>query len=582
MLREKANKDSGFQGMLMAACRESPLYWLNAFAWTFRQKQVDIITGSEVPITGPACHVPFISWVVQDEAVTAVMKCINEGDDINFEKSRDMGASWLLLAMCDWYFLFKDSANIGMASRKEDLVDKQGDMDSLIEKIRYIHRTLPGWMLPRMKDKFMFLHNLDYDTTLIGESTNADIGRGGRKTFYVVDEAAAIPNADRVEAALSANTACQIWASTPHGPNTQFHKRIKEGRGACVQLPWWRHPEKAHGAYQIQDEAGKVVWTSPWKKRQDEKFSRKTVAQEIEMDHGQSGDMFFDYTELTRHTQDHVCKPVKMGNLVWMSDMPVEDKYDMLAQYDPSDIEFIESYGKCPWKLWIPLGSDGRPNQNHTYAMGIDISNGSGGSNSVISVIAVDTGMIVAKFWSAYVSPEDLALVACSAGMWFGGAKPPAFMCWENNGPGGIFGRKVVYSGYPFFYRQRQDDTLSNTRSPRWGWHSNRARKEQVLGMYRDALGRDDIINPCVESLEECADYIYDPSGRLIPASIREEPSGGHELHGDHVIADALCWVAAQELPKHQHSPVRAPRGSYAWRVQKRKHSKHSSDPWRR
>ncbi len=580
-LRRLAEKDAGFRSMLLTACKVSPTFWINAFVWTYRQKEVGP-SGLEVPIMGNRAHVPFITWPVQDEAIELVYESIAKGEDVNFEKSRDMGATWLLLTIADQFFLFQNEVNIGAVSRKEELVDKGGDMDTLFEKIRYIHRLLPVWMRPRIRDRFMFLHNEDLNSTIAGESTNTEVGRGGRKTFYFVDEAAAITHAESVEASLSQNTPCQIWASTPHGPNTQFHQRIKQKKGKLIQLPWWRHPEKAAGAHQVRDPLGKIHWTSPWYERLPDKFSNKTIAQEVDMDHGQSGDMFFDYTELMRHRQDHVREPDSVGNIVWIEDMTETKRLEQLQSMDPSKMMFSTGARKTPWRLWCAL-IDGRPPQQWSYVAGIDISNGAGASNSVISILARETGQIVAKFWDAYTSPEELAMIAASAGVWFGGRTPPVFMCWENNGPGGIFGRKLVQGSainYPSFYRQRADNSTRNKKTPRWGWHSNQERKEVLLGMYRDAIGRDDIVVPCAESLDEAADYIYDGTGAVIPATIKEEPSGGRMLHGDHVIADALCWLAKQEFGRQEATPAAIPHGSYAWRRQHRKAKDRRKDPW--
>jgi len=218
------------------------------------------------------------------------------------------------------------------------------------------------------------------------------------------------------------------------------------------------------------------------------------------------------------------------------------------------------------WRFWFHL-KEGRPPQYWSYAFGVDISNGAGASNSVISVLAIEIGQIVAKFWNAYTSPEELAVLAAMAGVWFGGVASPAFIAWENNGPGGIFGRKLVGMDYPMYYRQRHDDVSKKKgRTPRWGWNSNKQRKEILLGRYRDDLGSDQIINPCKESLDEAVDYIYGPDGTPMPSTEREETSGGRELHGDHVIADALTVLARDEVPRARKNIVAAPKGSHLWR----------------
>lgn len=570
-LRSAAFGDDALQDDLITASRSSFLFWLNAFGWTFHQKIV-LPNGQEVPVTGDKAHAPFITWSVQDESALAMIECIAGGQDINFEKSRDMGASWLMLAVADWFFLFQESVSIGAVSRRENLVDKPGDMDSLFEKIRYMHRMLPHWMLPKIRDTFMFLNNLELGSSIAGESTNADVGRGGRKTFYLVDEAAAIRNAEEVEHSLSQNTACQVWASTPHGPSTQFHKRITEKRGFLIQMPWFRHPLKSEGARQIVDESGSIKWTSPWYEIQCQKFSKKTVAQEIDMDHGQAGDMFFDHTELTRHRQDHQTPKIFSGDLIWSEQLDERSKVRKIQEMNPDSLLFLKNHRKNPWRFWTDL-IDGRPPQYWTFVFGIDISNGAGSSNSVITVGAIEIGQVVAKWWDAFTSPEELAMVTAMAATWFGGLRPPAFVVYENNGPGGIFGRKLISQlTYPNFYRQKASDTTRNKRrGPRWGWHSTSERKEATFGMYRDALNRDAIINPCKESLDEAADYIYDDTGALIPAKLREEASGGRKLHGDHVVADALCWLGMQEAPKGAPASMSAPRGSYGWRREQQK-----------
>ncbi|MFP3345214.1 TerL protein, partial [Halomonas sp. SIMBA_159] len=76
-------------------------------------------------------------------------------------------------------------------------------MDSLFEKARYILKQLPAWMVPVIRHTHMLMNNKEMNSTLAGESTNADIGRGGRKLAYAVDEAAAVPNGEQVETSLS-------------------------------------------------------------------------------------------------------------------------------------------------------------------------------------------------------------------------------------------------------------------------------------------------------------------------------------------------------------------------------------------
>ena len=399
--------------------------------------------------------------------------------------------------------------------------------------------------------------------------------------MYFVDEAAAVGNALKVENSLSQNTPCQIWASTPKGPMTVFHQRIKEGRGRRIQMPWYRHPEKIQGGRQTHDQLGRVRWTSPWYERLPIKYSRKTIAQEVDMDHGQAGDMFFDFAELERHRQDHVRPPLFLGELRAASEMTESQTVEAIQRMKHESWVFVRRSWQNPWRFWFDL-EEGRPAQYYSYVFGVDVSNGAGGSNSVITVACCETGHIVAKWWDSYTSPEALAVVAAAAGVWFGGSRGTAFVCWENNGPGGIFGRKLMKMGYPNYYRQRTYGKRGEPRTDRYGWHSTKNAKEVMLGSYRDALSTDRIVNPCSESMDEAADYIYDDAHRLIPAVLRDEPAGGRELHGDHCIADGLVHEGLSEFPRQRKCEPRAPVGSFAYYQRQRRRKREGLGPRRR
>lgn len=579
-LRDEAAKAPPIRDALLAACKQSCLFWMNAFGWTYRIRKVE--NGTVVPCKPFESNYPMITWPVQDEIVGVMNEAIENGEDVNGDKSRDMGLSWLMLFVFDWRFLFRRDQHFGLVSRKEEEVDERGEMDSLFEKVRYINDMLPHWMRPPIRSRHMHLKNTELNSSIAGESTNTNVGRGGRKTAYGVDEAAAIPNAERVESSLSQTTGCQIWISTALGPNTQFHKRIKEKRGRYVAAPWFRHPEKAAGAHQVRDELGRIKWTSPWYEKLPEKMSIKAIAQEVDMDHGQAGDMFFDHHEIERHRLDHEMDPLVRGDLVNVEEMTERETIEAMQGMAPDKFIFITNGGRRQWRFWVELEMN-RPPQEMQFVFGIDIANGSGNSNSVISVVDALTGRFVAKWWDAYTSPEDLAMVAARAGIWFGGHGGSAFIVWENNGPGGIFGRKLVKMGYPNFYMQRVEGAKRNKRTNRYGWHSDKAKKEILLGLYRDALAKSDVVQHCKESLDEALDYVYDDStGVLIPGQLREESSGGRELHGDHVIGDALCVLGREELPRLRNREHKAPKGSFAarrraWRAKQRK----EADIWK-
>jgi hypothetical protein len=172
-----ARTSKTWRNKLRAASQASPIFWLNAFGWTFLQKKIQldgrelaVVQGREVAGVKQNPHVPFITWAVQDEAILELKDAIENGHDVLISKARDMGASWLCLAMFQWFWQFRPSTTFLELSRKEVLVDRPGDMDSLFEKHRYLTRRQPEWLRPaRIKDNRLHLENGDNGSILLGK-----------------------------------------------------------------------------------------------------------------------------------------------------------------------------------------------------------------------------------------------------------------------------------------------------------------------------------------------------------------------------------------------------------------------------
>lgn len=584
LLRSATTSQSG-RNMLRKASASSPIFWVNAFGWTFLQKDIDSM-GHEQAVMGEGSHVPFITWKVQDEAIIDLYDSILHGKPVLIRKSRDMGASWIVVALFQWFWQFRPSSTFLEISRKESLVDRRGDMDSLFEKHRYLLRWQPEWLRPqRMKDNKLHLENADIGTTIEGESTNESAGQASRKTAILLDEFARVQNGEEIDLATADTSACRIFLSTPQGPNTAYSRisrAMKAGlrAGKIVELMWYRHPKKASGlALSPEDDKAKRPFTSFWLRDQATKRSRKNISMNIWAEDGESGDMFFDTSEVELHRKLHAREPEMIGNVVFDEELGQEAKKNLVQQKRASEMAWIQNGSRRPWRFWTTL-VDGRPNQQARYVFACDISAGSGASNSVISVLDHTTNRIVAKWWDAFTSPEAMAEIAVFAAIWFGGKDLPVLI-FEKNGPGIIFGKKVIQLGYQRVYYDTVEDKRSKTTTSKWGWHSTTSKKEMLLGQYREALKINTIINPCHEALNECLDYVYDESGRLEPGITGEEAQGGSALHGDHVISDALLVLGRSKLPKtEKDQPIQAPEGSFAFRRKLYEQRLKEQDAW--
>lgn len=209
--------------------------------------------------------VPFVLFERQGEFLDFVEGLIDDQESGLVEKCRDIGATWLLCALSVARFLFVRDEAIGWGSRKQELVDRLGDADSIFEKMRLLLSRLPVELMPdgwsaRDHATFMKLVNPDNGATVTGESGD-NIGRGGRKSIYFKDESAHYARPELIEASLGDNTNVQLDVSSVNGPGNVFHRRRLAGRewspGAIIEqgltrvfvFDWSHHPEKDQAWY---------------------------------------------------------------------------------------------------------------------------------------------------------------------------------------------------------------------------------------------------------------------------------------------------------------------------------------------
>jgi hypothetical protein len=591
-LRDLASDNPAVQEQIRTACSASFVYWINAFGFTYWQKWVNE-EGVEVSVTGDAAHVPFLTWKIQDDAALTLISCIERGEDSLIDKSRDMGASWLVIAVFQWMFQFRPNSTFLEVSRKEMYVDQRGNMDSLMEKHRYMMRMQPVWLRPKkLRDNTLLLENQDNGSVIIGESTNDDVGQGGRKTAILLDEFARVKNGEEIDLATADTAACRIFNSTVNGPATWYtriYRDLKDGtrQGVIITLPWEAHPAKGAGLSIIdvpvsaRNKLGKKA-VSKWYIHEQQTRSVRDLSQNIDRDHGKSGDAFFDSGEIEAHRLAFQREPESVGNISWDDELNEDEKRSIVISGEHESVVLLRDGFRHRWKLWMPL-VNGRPDQSHSYVFGVDISMGTGSSNSVVSVLDNETGQKVAEFADSFTSPEDLAWVVSLAGVWFGGQSGKPFLIWESNGPGSIFGKKILQIGYSPIYFAETEGRKTQKTTDRYGWNSNAVRKEVLLGLYRDAVKNGRYINPSKESLDEAISYVYNDRGLLVPSLAKSEIGGASATHGDRVIADALCELGRKKLPEVKSVIPAAPANSFAARRKEFKDRQgRDADAWRR
>lgn len=213
--------------------------------------------------TGKPTHMPFVPFDRQGELIDFVMAMIIDEEDGMIEKCRDAGVTWMCVGISIYLWLFWPGVAIGWGSRKEQLVDKLGDPDSIFEKLRMAIKSLPPEFLPVGFDAkrdltFMRIVNPETQATITGE-VGDDIGRGGRKRVYFKDESAHYRRAESIEASLGDNTNCQIDISSVNGVGNVFYRKRQAsqvwegvthaGDVNAFILRWQDHPAKTQSWY---------------------------------------------------------------------------------------------------------------------------------------------------------------------------------------------------------------------------------------------------------------------------------------------------------------------------------------------
>lgn len=565
-LMTAAENDPILQQDMISACAESLKFWINAFCWTFHQKEIDPLTGLETIVE--TAHHPFITWECQDDLFDAFLLRLKTPSGILVDKSRDMGASWCAIDFCHWAWLFMDDVQILEMSRTKDYVDQPGNMKALFQKHDYINNWLPEWMVPpgsQQGGKYrtsMHMLNILNGACIDGESTNENAGSGDRRRILLLDEFAKVEKGQLIRSATTDVSPFRIVNSTPAGPGTEYARWKHSGQIEVFTLPWWNHPDKGRNRHVYQDEYGAWQISSPWHVEEAKRRSPKEMAREIDMKDTESGDLFFTLENIKKHRVLFAKEPKQRFHVHLdkkIADSMVSKK---IKAKDYSAVKLTRG-SKGPLRVWCNLKM-GRPDQTKTYIFGCDISKGQGASNSVISIKCRETGEKIAEWRDANTPPFEMARVAVALAIWAGGRKPKSlpFLKWEKNGPGVDFGKQIVKTfKYPHCYYNDVTGDRSQRKMSKYGWHSSADSKQELLTAYDRAMAHGGYINHSEFGLAEMEMYVYNKDGSIGPACLIAENSSAKKTHGDVVIADALT-IDDKEFGKARHEGPSYPSNS--------------------
>lgn len=209
-LERQIKRDAVMLAGAKAFYRASPAAFVSDCVWLYEPRNAN---------RGDPVRIPAVLFPRQREFIEWMLARFESRTSAPVEKSRDSGATWMASAFAVWLWLFHEGSTVGFGSRKEILVDRAGDLQSIFEKVRSIIRHLPPFLVPngfneKVHSNYMRIINPENDATIIGEAGD-NIGRGGRTSVYFVDEAAYLERPQLIEAALTATTDVRIDISSP-------------------------------------------------------------------------------------------------------------------------------------------------------------------------------------------------------------------------------------------------------------------------------------------------------------------------------------------------------------------------------
>ena len=202
-----------------------------------------------------------------------------------------------------------------------------------------------------------------------------------------------------------------------------------------------------------------------------------------------------------------------------------------------------------------------------SFAMGLDIGEGVGRSDSAIVGMVGDTKEQAFEFRSNELTPNEMGNLAAALGRMFNQA---LVLCVRKMHGLTTIREMLDTEGYGRMWMDTVKDTFVEVTSDRVGWRGSEASDENLFGPWRKAIQENLVTIHSAELKYQLGQYVFDEFGRIVHQTLVNEPVQLRQRHGDVAIAGALGWRAACDLPLFEaETPVDdAPYQSLNWRKQ--------------
>jgi hypothetical protein len=195
---------------------------------------------------GLPAQIPFVLFPRQVELVHFMLDCWRNGTSGTVVKSRDIGGSYVSMAVLGSLCLFHDNFIAGVGSQKEEKCDLSGSPTTLMHKLREFMGSIPpefsdGWNID--KNSMHMRVSFNNGSAVIAEAGD-QIGRGARFAMFVLDEAAFVERPALIDASLSAAVICRLDISSVNGSANSFFERCHTAAIPNFIFHWRDDPRK--------------------------------------------------------------------------------------------------------------------------------------------------------------------------------------------------------------------------------------------------------------------------------------------------------------------------------------------------
>jgi len=554
------------------------------------------------------------TWKHQDPVVVAIDEAISDSEateepiDIHLDKSRAQGGTYIYLGIGIRRWIRDPMFSMGLVTRNEKLVDSTTDADALLWKADWMIKRLPFWMLPKGYEPSRHRSLSDHTITnpensaiIAGYAATGDAGRGGRKTFFALDEIGSVEfiSGGKDEAVMDSTqhvTNCRLLCSTYGGDSGVFYETATDDNNAIkLVLDWKDNPTQNRYAYVMRNGVLQGVDPADWsavdryaKKSADilKKLERRGHTME-----GKFRSPWYDAQclrpgatprsiakELDRNPRGTVGKVFSVDTLDLMKEKccrrPTWQGKPIFNNETLTITGLIEQENG-PLKLWFPPGFQNDVPAG-SYAVGCDIAAGTTGdysSNSVASGVNQQTGEQVLEWAGMGWFAAKFARLAVALSKWLNNA----YLIWEASGPtGSTFGKEVlevIYYSNVYYRDVAEVGQKAKSRSPGW-WNGSDDDKGDLFETLCIAMEDGEFIPRSEDLIRECGEYEWD-HGKIVHKPSKQHKMDG-KAHGDRCVAAGVAWLGCKDKPvtsldncsEMLHNP---PYGSFAWREQREK-----------